>query len=217
MSVRCSDGVFTEEIIDGVINVLKGDGVSHYGGLPSNWWKETEDSDEAYLNTLEHGDLSDYPMDESIDEFLPAIFVRSQGNVLTNRSGINGVFTAREYVRVIHVRRRDQCFDGDGNKSTNLTRARSRYAKIIHKALFNDPARKLATISNTGVRTPTTLTSADDAGAQIITVLYNGLDYGFDSESRYSTDDVKLIRIMPKNYIVLAFDMSVEFFYGGNA
>ena len=214
--VQSTDGIFTEEIIDGVINVLKGaDGALHTGGLPTNWFKDGESADEVYLRTLEHGDLSDYPMNDEIDKFLPAIFVRSQGNLTTDRSGISGVFTTMEFIRIIHIRQREDCYDDSGNKSTNLTRARSRYAKITHKALFNDRARKLATINALGVRTETTLTSADSAGAQIHTCYFGGIDYGFDSESRNSTDDVKKIRAMPNNYIGLAFDFVVEYIYGG--
>jgi len=60
--------VFTEELIDSVIAVLKGgDGSAHTGGLPANWWEDGNDGLEVVLKLLEHGDVADYPGADALE------------------------------------------------------------------------------------------------------------------------------------------------------
>ena len=211
------DFVFTEEIIDGVISVLKGAGTDHYGGLPENWFFDGEDDNEVPLQKLEHGDLSDYDTLNSLDSYLPAIFVRSLGPLPTGQGGIGGVRETQETIRIIHIRRYDQCRDDDGNQSKNLTRSRSRYAKLIGKALFNDDNLRLGITTNAGVRTDITLTTDDEAGAQMQTVLFRLWDYGNDSISPNSMEDVRIIRALPKAYLCVGIDIVVQVTVGGRA
>lgn len=200
------DFVHTGELVDAVISVLKGSGSGHIGGLPPAWF--TRGASE-YLETLDHGDLSDIAVTaDALSRMLPAILVRGlgpQGAV----EHISGVTKTRERLRVIHARRYDQCFAGDGIREPNMTRARERYAKIIGEALFNDPQGKLAVIDGESARTEVSLTCTDDNGAQVVQAVWRGWDLGYDIGNPSSTEDVRLIRRLPAQIWAIACDIDV--------
>lgn len=212
------DFVHTGEIVDAVIAVLKGSGSTHVGGLPVAWF--TSGSNE-YLRVIEHGDWADYgKANRRIDEDLPAIFVRGMGPTLIT-GHLTGVDATEERIRVVHVRRFDQCYGDDGSAAYTKTgigmvRARERYAKIISKALFNDPHRKLAVIDGAGARTEVSLTTTD-AAAQVVNVLWRGWDLGHPIGSEYSTEDVAGIRALELPIWAIACDLAVHIRTGGPA
>jgi hypothetical protein len=190
-----TDFVHTTEIVDAVLAVLTGDGSTHYGGLPAAWHIATDDytgTGEYGLTLLEHGDLSDY-VTTNLENLSPAILVRGMGPKASSRGGVSGHRETFEVIRVIHLRSRDHSLTAAGALETNLTRARERYAKIIGKALFNDPHKRLATISSSGVRTPATLTCSDSAGAQIQNVVFLGWDLGEEYGSADSMREVAMV------------------------
>jgi len=187
-----TDFCHSEEIINAVIAVLKGDdGASHTGGLPATWFPEGGDGTEASLKHLEHGDYADYAID-SLEELCPAILVRSLGPQPTKRGGTGGVIETEETIRVVHMRAFNQCRTSAGAMELNMSRARARYAKIITKALFNDPQHKLATINSGNSRAEVSLTCTDSAGAQVLNALWAGWDLGHSGSD--STADVARIR-----------------------
>lgn len=207
----------TEELIDAVIAVLKGaDGDTHTGGLPANWFADTRDGDEAPLELLEHGDVADM-VGVKFEELLPAILVRGLGPQPTGEGGTSGVLETEELIRVVHVRPFDLCYDSSGNKELNMTRARARYAKLINKALCNDPHKKLATIAADTTRTEVSLTCSDAAGAQLYNVIWAGWDLGFEIGNPASTEDVRTIRQLRMSMWAIACDLRVRVRTGGNA
>lgn len=207
------DFVHTGEIVDAVISVLKGSESTHVGGLPSAWFTTTN---AEYLKVLDHGDWADYgKASRRIELDLPAIFVRGLGPTPTT-GHLTGVDETEERIRVVHVRRFDQCYDAAGAKETHMVKSRERYAKIISKALFNDPHRKLAVIDGSGVRTEVTLTTAD-AAAQVVNVLWRGWDLGHPIGSEYSTEDVAGIRALELPIWAIACDLTVRIRTGGPA
>jgi hypothetical protein len=181
------DFVHTAEIVDAVLAVLR-------GHLPTTWFPATAAAGEQALRLLEHGDLADYPAAEDMEADLPAILVRGLGIEETG-AGITGVAITEEHLRLVHVRAHDQCYTDAGARQTNMTRARERYAKIISKALFADPHRKLAVIDDEGARTEVTLTCTDGAGAQFIHHSFRGWDLGQD-DGPAATPDVAAIRTL---------------------
>ena len=206
------DFVHTGELVDAVISVLKGSGSGHVGGLPSAWFTRT---DKEGLQLLEHGDLADYA--GKVMQELPAILVRGIGIVSVPARHVGGVIEADELIRVLHVRKYEQCYDSDGDREKNQARARERYAKLIGKAIFNDPQRRLAVIDSDGARTEVTLTSDDAAGAQIIQAMFDGWDLGYDIGNINGTDDVRLIRNLNAGIWAIACDLRVRVRTGGNA
>ena len=201
-----SDIVHSGEIVDQVIAVLKGgDGDSHTNGLPVAWFTS---GDDEYLRTLEHGDWSDYPNDEWLDR-LPAILVRGLGPVPTGDATIRQTLQTEERVRVVHIRAHDQCYTAAGALERNMTRARERYAKIIGKALFADPHKRLAVVGSEGSRTEATLTSADTGGAQVVNALFGGWDMGHDIDTANATPDVDLVRGLNARVWAIACDLRV--------
>lgn len=209
------DFVHTAEIVDAVIAVLTGaDDATHTGGLPANWFMDAVDEDETPLVLLEHGDLADYAGGQ-LDRDLPCILVRGLGPQPTDRGGVAGVQETEEIIRVVHVRKREQCYADDGSCEYNMTRARARYAKALCKALFNDPKRRLAVIDAEGTRTDVTLTSTDTAGAQIVTALWAGLDLGHEIGNPNSIEDVAIIRRLASPLWAIACDLRVIVRSGG--
>lgn len=206
-----TDVVFTGELVDAVIDVLKGFGSTHIGGLPAAWFDST---DQEYLRVLEHGDWADYgKTSRDIRNDLPAIFVRGMGPT-PEKGTLTQVLHTQELIRVVHVRRFDQCYTAAGAKETNMVRARERYAKIISKALFHDPNKKLAVIDGSGNRTEVSLTSDDD-NAQVYNVLWRGWDLGHPIGSDYSTEDVAGIRALEAPIWAIACDLVVQIRTGG--
>jgi hypothetical protein len=209
------DFVHTAELVDAVIAVLKGaDGALHTGGLPANWFRDASDADEAPLVLLEHGDLADYAGGQ-LDRDLPCILVRGLGPQPTDRGGVAGVQQTEEIIRVVHVRKREQCYADDGSCEYNMTRARARYGKALCKALFNDPKRRLAVIDGAGARTDVTLTSTDVAGAQLVSVLWAGLDLGHSIGNPNAIEDVTIIRRLSSPIWAIACDLRVQVRSGG--
>jgi len=200
-----TDFVHSGEIVQAVINVLKGHGTSHDGGLPATWFTASHNE---RLRTLAFGDLADYVTQDAFMDDLPAIIVRGLGCEATGKSGASGVLETVESVRVVHCRLYSQCYTDAGAVERNMTKARLRYAKIIGKALFNDPNKRLAVISTAGERTEVSLTCSDANGAQIVNVLFGGWDLGLDGGTR-STDEVRSLRRLPIQAWAIACDLRV--------
>ena len=190
------DVVHSEEVVDGVISALTGaDDTLHTGGLPAGWFEDAYDGTEVPLKLLEHGDLADYAATEELLERLPCILIRSMGPRPVGPGGDRGKETTEEHVRIIHLRHWAQCRDDSGSRQANQTRARTRYARIIHTALFRDPHCRLATINADDERTEVTLT-AEGGSARVFDVLWEGWDLGHELGSAYSIEDVARIRAL---------------------
>lgn len=197
------DVVHTTQVVDAVIAVLKGSYSSgtgvRTGGLPNTWFDVGADGTEVPLRVLDHGDLSDYPTEtlalfsDALTADLPAILVRGMGPIPTGRGGTSGVIETHEVIRVVHVRRFDQCRTSTGTVETNMCRARERYAKTIGQALLYDEKGKLAVIAAAGTRTEVTLTSTDGAGAQLINVEWQGWDFEGGADGASDVGNIKLI------------------------
>jgi len=217
-----TDVVFTSEIEAAVIAVLKGaDGSTHTGGLPVNWFADGDDGLETPLRYLDRGDLADHPLtpddgDSFLDAFCPGILVRGMGPQHENY-GTSGIEENIERVRVVHLRRFDQCHDATTGAILNrMANARGVYAKVIHKALFHDPNGKLAVIAAGGARTEVTLTSADGAGAQVFDVNWSGWDFGYPDTSTFSIPEVAAIRrISGLPLWCIGCELQVRFVCGG--
>lgn len=200
-----TDFVHTADLVQAVIDVLTGaDGSSHTGGLPAAWFTA---GNKERLKTLMFGDLADYINQEAFLADLPAIVVRGLGCESTGKSGAGGVLQTVETLRVVHCRRYNQCWDDNGAVELNMLKARLRYAKLINKALFNDPNKRLATIASDGTRSEVSLTCADANGAQIVVTEFGGWDFGVDGTK--STDEVRLLRRLPLQAWAIACDLRV--------
>lgn len=208
------DFVHTAELVDAVIAVLEGSGATHIGGLPTAWFTSGDDEE---LKILEHGDYTDYAKAgvDVMDE-LPAILVRGLGPAPTGKAGTGGVLDTDELIRVIHIRRFTQCYDGSGDEQLNMTEARERYVKVISKALFNDPNRKLAVIDGGGSRTEVSLTSTD-GNVQVVQALWTGWDMGHAIDNPHSIEDVAMIRMMELPLWAIGCDLTVKVRTGGES
>jgi len=199
-----TDIIHTAEVLDAVIAVLKGDGSAHTGGLPSTWF---DSSNDEFLPLLDFGDLADYA--GSLPEDMPAIIVRGLGADIEDGFQSKTWITA-ERVRVVHVRQFERCYHStDEVARRNMTRARLYYAKVISKALFNDPKKLLATIATDGTRTEVSLTCADSDGAQIINCVFRQWDFGLDIGNPNATEDVATIRALDARAWAIACDFDV--------
>lgn len=172
------DFLLTAQLADAVIGELE----DH---LPATWFVAGRAAGEEPLRLLEHGDLADYCGDDrALALQLPAIFVRPlSAALLDGHGGTGGVEVIDHRFRLVHVRHFDQCYDGDGAKEDNQTRARARYAKTISKALYADKHRRLDN--------PTLTTS--DSAARILMVTTGGWDFGTDFTGG-GTPDVAVVR-----------------------
>jgi hypothetical protein len=209
-----SDFLHTGQLVNAVIAVLKGgDGAAHTGGLPANWF--VSDGKQIPLKLLEHGDLLDYPTTpERLLADLPAILVRGRGLRPYATQGVGPVQRTEEFLRVVHVRKFDQCFDDNGAKFASMTLAREYYAKTLGKALFRDKKGMLAVIDADGTRHNPTLTCADPSGAQINGVEWLSWDLGMASEEG-ATEDVTAIRDLRAPLWAIACDLKVLVTSGG--
>lgn len=207
------DFVHTAEVVEAVIAVLKGEGASHTGGLPTAWFTAGNDEE---LQTLEHGDWADYAKASNMDftDDLPCILVRGMGPAPTGDGSISGVLRTEEQVRVLHIRKFEQCYNAGGASETNMAEARERYAKVIGAALFHDPHRKLAVIAAGGARTEVSLTS-EDSNAQVYDVLWGGWDMGLDEGAVGSMSEVARIRSLPEALWAIGCDLRVRIRTGG--
>ncbi len=180
-----SDVVFCEQLIDAVLTELR----AH---LPANW--STAAAGEQVLKLLQHGDLADYPAADSVRDDTPAILVRPLGiSYSAADSGTGGREGVLHRFRLVHVREFSECYKADGSAEPNMTRARSRYAKIIHKALFADTFGRLDN---------PTLTSAGSAAVR--DVQWEQWDLG---EGRL--DDVADVRELRTDLWAIAVDFAV--------
>ena len=204
------DVIHSEEVVDGVISALTGaDDTLHTGGLPAGWFEDAYDGTEVPLKLLEHGDLADYAATEELLERLPCILVRSLGPRAVAPAGDRGKETTEEHIRIIHLRHHMQCRDDSGKPLSNMTRARTRYARIIHTALFRDPHCRLATINADDERTEVTLT-AEGGSARIFNVLWLGWDLGHELGSAYGIEDVARIRSLAVPMWAIACEIIVR-------
>lgn len=199
-----TDFLHTSELIEAARSVLKGaSGTSHVGGLPANWFTDGDDDKETVLVSIQHGDFRDIATDEQVEDLLPAVYIRSLG-VQGMDVYDGGVSETYERFRLVHARRRDQTHTyGAVTLDGNISRAKERYSKIIVKALFNDPRKRLAVITAAGARTEVSLTCADASGAQVVSHTFTGLDYGG------GTEDTRMVeRHIPRAWAV-AIDYGV--------
>jgi len=184
-----TDFVHTGDVVAAVLAVLRGaDGARHTGGLPANWWPDAQDGTEVPLQLCQHGDLADYASTDEVLADTPAILVRGLGTMMGERN--LACYHTVEPVRIIHIRRFDDCRDSAGDLERNQARARERYAKAIHAALFHDPHKRLAVIDSEGERTEVSLTCTDISGAGVYDCQLRGWDLGYDAGSSYSMQDV---------------------------
>jgi hypothetical protein len=146
-----TDCIHSAEIIDAVLSVLS-------TNLPAAW---TTAGNAEFLRLLDHGDLADYAgTDDTLRLDTPAIIIRPLDRITPNApgSGIGGREMIDHPFRLVHVRQWDDCYTDAGAREDNQTRARERYAKIIHKALFADESAQLGS--------PTLTCSDGTAGVQ---------------------------------------------------
>lgn len=198
-----SDAVYMAEVIDAVLAELT-------GHLPTNWFPEpahtspptyTEQNPDPHyawetpLALLEHGDLLDYPAEpEGVMLDCPAILVKPLGvQLVETEGGVGGVEVYSHGVRVVHLRGWEQCWDGSGNQVNNQTRARARYAKAIHAAVFADAY---------GMMGSPTLTGVGSAEA-VVNVTFDGWDF------RGTTEDVAIVRDLRAHLWAIALDLQV--------
>jgi hypothetical protein len=209
-----SDFVHTADVVEAVIAALRGSGAEHVNGLPAAWFTKT--TVEPILKLLDHGDLLDYVADDDWPTTLcPAILVRGMGTQRwEGKQAGDGALTTAERVRVLHVRRWDQCYADAGAVEKNMSRARERYAKIIGQALFADQKALLATIAQDGTRTLPTLTTADTGGAGIISAPFLSWDLG---QGQGGAEEVAFIREIGAAVHVwgIACDLQVNIRTGG--
>lgn len=213
-----ADFFHTAELVDAVIDVLKGSGTTHIGGLPNEFWSEPHP-----LQFLEHGDLADYASIDPVMEACPWIYVRGMGITPAGDRGARGigkVHETAEHLRIVHARLgpgdRNQCLTSTGATERIMSRARERYSKQIAKALFNDPNRRLAVIdtataadkSDPDHRTEVSLTCADGT-ATVWRVDFRSADLGEERGADNSTEDVRAIREDGAPIWAIAIDIDV--------
>ena len=160
------------------------------------------------LRTVQHGDLRDHVIADP-SQVVPCVLVRSLSVQPTDRSGIGGVRETEDMIRIVMIRRFADCTDSAGDIEQNMVIARQRYAKELVAAVFSDPHKRLALISDEGVRTALTLTCTDSSGAQVIDTEFMGLDY------EGSTQDVSTIRDTNTDMWAIALDVKVRIRTGG--
>jgi len=212
------DWTFTEEVVDAVLAVLRGaEGVAHTGGLPGTWFPDAEEAPFPSLRICDHGDLRDYPKNQTLLEYCPGVLVWGNGTTVTNRSGTGGVAQVVETVRLAHIRGFDQAYPAAGILYTSQARARAAYAKIIGKALFNDPHRRLATITAGGTRQEVSLTCADGAGAQVVTTTSPGWDLGHDVRSPHALEEIVMVRTAGLPLWAIGIELHVTARVGGRS
>ena len=193
-----TDFFHSGDVVEAVLAALR-------AGLPANWFEATDDGDEATLRVIQHGDLADYVSMNHVLSETPALLVRSMGPRPHQTS--TGSTTTIERARITHIRRHEDCRDADGGEERNYTRARERYAKLIHAAVFADPHRKLAIISGE-TRTEATL-SSDDTAAEIWDARFVGWDLGHEGASQHSAEEVRRFRADGVAAWAIALDLDV--------
>jgi len=146
-----TDFVHDEEVVDAVLSQLA-------SNLPEAW--TSSDNSILRLKRLQFGDLRDYrfPPGEGWRDICPGILVRlNRSDNAPEYGGMGGKQGQVVPLRLLHVRRRDQCRDiGSQELLVSPARARAQYAKVISKALF----------ANRNLGAPTLTT--DDAEARVV-------------------------------------------------
>lgn len=179
----------TGDVVEAVISVLRGaDDELHTGGLPANWFTDAADDNEVACRILQHGDLADYPQPGDVLAETPMLLVRGLGTQMVGREV--GGWRTIEPVRIIHIRRFEDCRTDTGAVERNMARARERYSRLIHRALFNDPHRRLGIIAADGTRTEAAVGSTPGASAQVYDVSLAGWDLGYDASNTFSMPEV---------------------------
>lgn len=177
------DVLVTTELLDAVLAEL----TAH---LPATWFKAGSASTEAYLRTMEHGDLADYCGDDrKLLDQLPALFVRPLTASVAEGGGTGAVEVIDHAFRLVHVRRFADCYTDAGALEQNMTRARERYAKLIDKALYADVNKRLDN---------PTLTTATGSTARIMMMLRGAWDYGTDFGGGGSPDVAMVRRLQQR-------------------
>ena len=146
-----TDFVHDEEIVDAVIDQLA-------SNLPVSW--TGGDNPILRLKRLQFGDLRDYrfPPGEGWRDICPGILVRlNRSDDAAEYGGLGGKQGQVVPLRLLHIRRRDQCRDISAQELlVSPARARAQYAKAVSKALF----------ANRDLGYPTLTT--DDAEARVV-------------------------------------------------
>lgn len=173
------DVLVTTELLDAVIAELQ----AH---LPATWFAAGRAATEAPLKLLEFGDLADYcGNDRELLSQVPAVFVRPlNATVSDGHGGTGGVEVIDHAFRLVHVRGFADCYTDAGAREDNMTRARARYAKALHKALFADQNKRLDN---------PTLTTATGSTAKIMVMAMERWDFGTDFLGG-GTPDVAVVR-----------------------
>ena len=188
-----SDVVHSKDICARIVDMLQAD-------LPSSW--TTNDGTDVALKCIQHGDLTDMQINDS-SQILPCILVRSL-SVQPINSNLCGILETLENIRIVLIRRRQDCTDGSGQLERNMTMARQRYAKELLKALMKDPLKQMSLDGEC-----LALTSSDSEGSNIISMRFSNLDYAG------STDDVRRVQTFGGDMWAIAVDIEVRVMNGG--
>jgi hypothetical protein len=212
-----ASGAFSEAaaIVAGATVSLGGEATVTFGSATGHkagdtWYSRTT---EVPLTLLDHGDLSDIPV-EGMESLCPGIMVRGLGPRNSSPGGQGGVEDTEEIVRMVHLRRRDQCRDANGNLEDNMSLARERYAKVIGAALLGDPFARLGVEDVEGAVAFPSLTCSDAGGAQIVGVTWQRWDLGTDGSG--AIPDVQFFRHTDSAIWAIACDLAVHIRIGGS-
>ncbi|HOA01373.1 MAG TPA: hypothetical protein PLF11_00160 [Bacillota bacterium] len=210
------DYVYTPDLEQRIKAVLEGadDGV-RTGGLPVTWFPDGDDGSEVPLRILDVGDYADYTA-QDLPSLCPAILIRGLGPLpYPGNAGIDGVAATVERIRVVHFRMRNQCRRADGLPFGLQSSARSYYAKIIGKALFNDA--RLNIIDKDGNVDSPTFDSADENGVVLVEATFVSWDLGRSIGSHASVEDVAAVRALGSPVWAIACDLDITLLFGGEA
>lgn len=194
------DVVYSSEIIDAILAELAGHLPTNWSAMPAGYTPPAPPAVnphydyEVPLVLMEHGDLMEYAVGTELAIETPAIVVRPL-EVRSQAGRLGGGEISNHSFRIVHIREWDDCRSDTGTVLKNQTQARSRYAKIIHKAVFADQYGKLGS---------PTLTSAS-ASAAVENVTWDGWDLG-----QGSTQEVAEIRNLRQQLWAIALDITVS-------
>ena len=184
------DFLHSEAVMDAIIAEIT-------ANAPDDWFTDgkVENLQLCAVGSLQEyaiRDVTDGSRQPSVMDECPAILVRP----LTvtpdiEYGGIGGEQGTDETYRIVMVRTFAQTLDDDGDKIT-VARGKSRYAKLLNKAIF----------TNGRLGSPTLTT--DDTSADIIRVSFLSADLSD------TTEDTRLVGILPAQIWAIAIDASVN-------
>ena len=182
------DFIHDEQVIDAVLAEFR-------RNLPAAW---TSGRSTIYkLKELEFGDLRDYSMtpEETLRSLMPMMLVRSDGNAWNaGEGGMGGKMMVDYPVRIVYAFTDAQRRDATTTRKTiSPERTRTQRAKVINRALFTDPLRRL---------NGPTLTASDGLTATVHDVEYGGLQMR----------GVEDFALLPGGFYALGIDIVVQTF-----